>query len=160
VCDSHDGPLRRGGMSLLTRFARLTTLFAVVTCRESAAPAIGDRSAAFVLAPQRAIAFVDVTVVPMDTNRELAHQTVVARDGRISAVGNVNAVSVPSDAIQIDRHGDGFLIPGLADMHVHLLVDDELVLNIANGVTTVRNLHGVPGHLAWRDSIARGLKFG
>jgi len=138
----------------------LTALLGVVTCRQAAAPTIGDRSAALRLAPQRPIAFVDVTVVPMDADRVLAHQTVVARDGRIIALGNVNAVPVPPDAIRVDRHGDGFLIPGLADMHVHLLVNDEMVLNIANGVTTVRNMHGVPGHLAWRDSIARGLKFG
>jgi hypothetical protein len=136
-------------------------LFGAATCSDGpATPVIGDRTAAYTVAPQRPIAFVDVTIIPMNASGALAHQTVIARDGRIVAVGPATATVVPSDAILIKPVGDAFLIPGLADMHVHTLVNDELVLNIANGVTTVRNLHGVPGHLAWRDSIAHGLKFG
>jgi hypothetical protein len=41
-------------------------------------------------------------------------------------------------------------------MHVHLFDRGEFLMYLANGITTVRNLHGIPRHLAWRDSIARG----
>lgn len=40
-----------------------------------------------------------------------------------------------------------FLIPGLADLHVHVYVPEELTLYAALGVTTVFNLDGRPAHL-------------
>ncbi|HEV2719152.1 MAG TPA: amidohydrolase family protein [Thermoanaerobaculia bacterium] len=62
--------------------------------------------------------------------------TIVVRGDKIEAVGT--DVAVPSDATRIDAAGKT-VIPGLWDMHVHLSADDGL-LNIANGVTTVRDL--------------------
>ncbi len=51
-------------------------------------------------------------------------------------------------------------MPGLADMHTHILDRDELLLYLANGITTIRNLHGLRRHLAWRDSLERNLMVG
>ncbi len=51
-------------------------------------------------------------------------------------------------------------MPGLADMHTHMLDRDELLLYLVNGVTTIRNLHGLNRHLAWRDSLERNLMAG
>jgi imidazolonepropionase-like amidohydrolase len=57
-------------------------------------------------------------------------------------------------------------MPGLADLHVHLKEDDAkdnaaiLQLFIANGVTTILNLHGTPDHLELRERIARGQQLG
>jgi imidazolonepropionase-like amidohydrolase len=65
-------------------------------------------------------AFVDVAVVPMDRERVLAHQTVLVQGGRIVALGSVAQVAVPAEAQRIDGRGQ-YLIPGLADMHVHLI---------------------------------------
>jgi hypothetical protein len=56
----------------------------------------------------------------------------------------------------VDGNGRAWLVPGLTDMHVHLFDRDEFIMYLANGITTVRNLHGIPRHLAWRDSINRG----
>jgi imidazolonepropionase-like amidohydrolase len=70
-------------------------------------------------AQQRPVAFVNVTVVPMHTERIVAHQTVVAENGRITALGPVRSVRVPKGAQRIDGRSR-FLMPGLADMHVHL----------------------------------------
>jgi imidazolonepropionase-like amidohydrolase len=62
------------------------------------------------------------------------------------------------------RRVDGrsrFLIPGLADMHVHLDNGvEELPLYVAAGVTTVRNMRGRPEHLAWRARVAAGSLVG
>ena len=33
-------------------------------------------------------------------------------------------------------------MPGLADMHVHISNEDEFLLFLANGVTTVRDMWG------------------
>lgn len=90
---------------------------------------------------QEPIAFVDVTVVPMTSEERLPHYTVVLRDGRIAAVGPASEVEVPAGAMRIDGRGK-WLLPGLADMHVHLFSRSDLDLYLANGVTTIRNLGG------------------
>jgi len=93
-------------------------------------------------AQRRPVAFVDVTVVPMDGERLMSHQTVVVNKGRITQVAPSPSAHVPSDAVKINGSGK-FLMPGLADMHVHFMrstsgesqpfrsADDE-----ANGRTT------------------------
>src|SRR4029453_14294883 len=53
-----------------------------------------------------------------------------------------------------------YLMPGLADMHVHLYAAEELPLYPVNGVTSVFNLNGRPGPLAWRRKIAAGELLG
>lgn len=110
-------------------------------------------------APEPATAFLDVAVVPMERDGIVEHQTVVIRGDRIAQIGNVAEVVVPPDALRIDGHGK-FLMPGLADMHVHLRTTNELPLYVANGVTTVFNLDGAPQHLAWRAKTSSGEVFG
>ncbi len=56
----------------------------------------------------------------------------------MSAVGPSAAVSVPRDADVIDGTGKT-LVPGLFDMHAHAQALDG-ILNIASGVTTVRDM--------------------
>jgi imidazolonepropionase-like amidohydrolase len=90
---------------------------------------------------QESVAFVDVTVVPMTSEGELPHHTVVVSDGRIAAVGPADEVEVPAGAIRIEGRGK-WLVPGLVDMHVHLFSRSDLDLYLANGVTTIRNLGG------------------
>ena len=115
------------------------------------------------------IAIVDVTVVPMDRERLLEHQTVVVQAGRITDIGAAQSVRLPRTALQIDGRGK-FLMPGLADMHVHFVREalpensqtvggrsgipasasrDHALENrayalmfLANGVTSVRNMWG------------------
>jgi imidazolonepropionase-like amidohydrolase len=71
-------------------------------------------------AQQKPVAIVDVTVVPMDRERVIEHQTVVVSDGRITALGPSQSVHFPATAQQIDGRGK-FLMPGLTDMHVHFV---------------------------------------
>jgi imidazolonepropionase-like amidohydrolase len=109
--------------------------------------------------PPAVAAFTNVTVIPMDRDRAVAGQTVIVRNGRIAAIGPVRTTSVPDGAQRIDGTGQ-FLMPGLADMHVHIFSSDELVFYLANGVTTVRNMWGMPMHLRMRDSIRAGQLLG
>jgi hypothetical protein len=104
-------------------------------------------------------AFVDVTVIPMDTERILEHQTVIVEGSRILMVGDVADIDVPDNALRIDGAGL-FLMPGLTDMHAHVDDDRDLMLFLANGVTTVRNMAGGPSHLDRRDRVASGLTLG
>ncbi len=106
-----------------------------------------------------AVAFVDVDVVPMDSERILDGQTVLIRSDRIAAMGPVASITVPPGATVIDGSGK-YLMPGLVDMHVHILAPDELPLFLASGVTSVRNMGGSPKHLEMRDQIATGALLG
>ena len=106
-----------------------------------------------------AYAIVDVNVVPMDRERVLRHQIVIVRGNRIAALGPVGGVRVPVGAVRIDGRGR-YLIPGLFDMHVHVEDTTDLLLFLAKGFTTVRNLEGRPEHLEWRRLIRAGQLLG
>jgi imidazolonepropionase-like amidohydrolase len=113
--------------------------------------------------PSNSIAFVGVSVVPMtETGGVLSDQTVLVQEDRIAAVGPRSEVIIPPGTQRIDGAGR-YLMPGLADMHVHLEYfedPDLLKLFLANGVTTVRNMDGRPYILAWRKRIAEGELLG
>jgi imidazolonepropionase-like amidohydrolase len=109
------------------------------------------------------VAFVDVTVVPMDSERTLPKQTVIVKGDRITEVGPTGSITVPLGAQRIDGVGK-FLIPGLAEMHGHNpsigsppeMFENVFFLFVANGVTTVRSMLGFSGQLEWREKARRG----
>lgn len=115
------------------------------------------------------VAFVDVNVVPMDSERLLPHQTVVVREGRIVALGPADSTRVPWGATRIEGQGR-YLMPGLVDMHLHLVpgtgqpedpAGQVLALLLANGVTSARALGGPKDTaLVVRDRVARGEVLG
>lgn len=106
-------------------------------------------SARYAPGPSLTTAFVGVTLLDMVHDAPLPDHTVLVEDGRIAAVGPSGGVAVPPDARRIDGRGR-FLMPGLADMHVHLQDSSDLRLFLANGVTTIRDLNGSPPLLTWR----------
>ena len=118
-------------------------------------PPCGDQS-------QGVVAFVDVTVIPMDRERRLPGQTVVVRGDRIVELGPAS-VKVPEGATRVEGKGR-FLIPGLAEMHAHIpggqasdsTVERTLFMYLAGGLTTVRGMLGHPRHLELRARAARG----
>ncbi|MCE9595198.1 MAG: amidohydrolase family protein [Planctomycetes bacterium] len=101
------------------------------------------------------LAIEHVSVVTMERDAVIADQTVVVRDGKIEVLGPASEVKLPEGAQRIDGH-DRFLMPGLADMHVHVWDENDLYLFVANGVTTVRNMFGDPLQLGWRARIDAG----
>ena len=107
-------------------------------------------------------AFVNVNVIPMDTERLLENQTVVVEGDHITTIGPVDEVEVPTGAEIVEGNG-AYLMPGLADMHMHLTFDadpDSLRLYLAEGVTTVRNFNAIPQHFEWREQVANGELLG
>jgi len=122
--------------------------------------------------PQEVTAFTDVSLVPMTSETVIEHQTVLIERARIVAVGDSDALSIPEGAHVIDGNG-AYLMPGLADMHMHTRLDWEdreiwpvhpLHLYLANGVTTVRDFapQGTPLTYAlhWREEIRAGTRIG
>ena len=104
-------------------------------------------------------AIIDVAVVPMSSDGVLTQHTVVVRGDRIVAVAPRAAVSIPAGVTVISGTGK-WLMPGLADMHVHTWSEDDMALFLAAGVTTVRNMWGIEQHVAWRSQIASGKRIG
>jgi hypothetical protein len=109
------------------------------------------------------LAIVGATVIPMTGGATtLPNQVVLVREGRIVAIGPQGRVAIPRGARVINARGK-FLLPGLADMHVHLeYIEDPNVLKlfVANGVTTVRSMDGRPFILGWRDQVKAGSLVG
>lgn len=108
------------------------------------------------------IAFKNVSLVPMTAEKIVPDQTILVKGDRIYRIGKSDEVKIPDKAKVVD--GDGaFLMPGLADMHVHLTGEwplPQLDLFLANGVTTVRDLDGRDFMLQWRDAIKAGQRAG
>src|SRR5437773_1753339 len=92
------------------------------------------------LPAETAIAFVNVNVIPMDSERVESGQTVIVRGDRIAAIGPSAEVPVPRGATVIDGSGR-YLVPGLTDAHVHLQGD-------GTGGTTRSDFGDAPLYLA------------
>ena len=113
------------------------------------------------------LAFVNVNVVPMDSERIVPGQTVVIDEGRIRSIDNAEHVE-PAEGVEIVEADGHYLVPGLTEMHGHLpnprMSDEDignlLFLYVANGVTTVRGMQGDPSQFGLRSSIERGLLLG
>jgi hypothetical protein len=114
-----------------------------------------------------AVAFTNVTVIPMDRDRSVSDQTVVVRGDRIVAMGRSADTQVPDGATRIDGKGK-FLMPGMAEMHAHIpggqstdaYMHRVLALFVANGITTIRGMLGDPRHLTLRAAVAKGEVLG
>jgi imidazolonepropionase-like amidohydrolase len=105
------------------------------------------------------LAIQNVTVLPMTSEAAVAGQTVLVKKGTIVAVGPSHELQCDADCTRVDGTGK-FLMPGLADMHVHVWSEAELPLYVANGVTLVRNMWGEPQTLAMRKRVEEGKVLG
>lgn len=104
--------------------------------------------------PPQTVAIVDVNILSPDGSRMIAGQTVVLDGGKIVSVGD--GADVRADVHTIDGSGL-YLVPGLVDTHVHLRHSpNDLLLYLANGVTTITEMSGNEHHLAWREATEHG----
>lgn len=130
-------------------FITILSLFVITACAQE----VTDSR-------QREIVIQSVNVVPMDSERILENQTVVIRDGRITAIGS--KIKPGKNALIVNGQGK-YLIPGLAEMHAHVPPIDDLApmkdvlfLFAANGITTIRGMLGHPKHLELRSKVQSG----
>ena len=115
-------------------------------------------------ATEKTTVFRNVNLVSMVDNRTSPDQTVIVTGGKISKIGPADRIDVPTGAVVIDGSGK-YLMPGLADMHVHYIGSSPhpfFDLLLANGVTTVRDLsQGAPASiLSYRREIGSGKRLG
>lgn len=104
---------------------------------------------------QPVTAFVGVTVLTMDGRGRLRDQTVAVRGDRIVAIGQRRSIRLPEGTRILGRKGQ-YLMPGLADMHVHLAATDDGPQFLANGITTVRDMWGNERTLKLAAGFASG----
>ena len=110
----------------------------------------------------------NVSVVDVTNGVILQEQTVVLNRNHIDSVGPAKTAKTPRNAPSVNCKGL-YLIPGLWDMHVHLVFGDwfpkaqdiSLPLFVANGITGVRDMGSeldiVQG---WRNEIEAGRLIG
>jgi imidazolonepropionase-like amidohydrolase len=111
----------------------------------------------------------DVNIVDVRTGEIRADQIVIIEKNRIVAVGPRKQMRYPRNAPVIVNGRGSFLIPGLWDMHVHLIFGDwfplaqgiSLPLFVANGITSVRDMGSeLETVQAWRNEIESGRLLG
>jgi hypothetical protein len=107
------------------------------------------------------VAFVDVSVITMDSEETLPRHTVLVEDGKITAIGPSRSIHVPAGIHRVDGRGR-YLTPGLTDAHTHISFPEDLLPYVANGVTTIVNMGSEPDVpiLEWRAEVARGERLG
>ena len=90
-----------------------------------------------------------VHVVDVITGQIRRGHGIVIENGRIRQVAPMHELSTV-DA-EVADGGERYVVPGLADMHVHFWDVGEAAMYLANGVTTVRNMFGAPSTWPSRD---------
>jgi imidazolonepropionase-like amidohydrolase len=117
---------------------------------------------------QFALAITHVTLIDATGSAAQPDMTVLIADQRIASVGPAKMLRVPHDTQVFDGTGK-VLIPGLADMHVHLTGSSEpagsrefiVPLLIASGITTVRDMGGyLESLIPLRHDIESGKRAG
>jgi hypothetical protein len=102
---------------------------------------------------QGPLALTHVTVLPLDTERELPDHTLVIEHGRIRALAPSQDFHVSGMRV-IDARGR-YVMPGLADMYTHYWDPADSPLYLAHGITSVRTVC-VPFQLAMSRVAERG----
>jgi hypothetical protein len=127
-------------------------------------------------APDADLAITRVAVVDVESGRVIPDQTVLVRSGRVVAIESGAPARLRAGVRAIDGRGK-YLIPGLLDMHVHLMASGkpaeiEMPLFVAHGVTGVRVMGadrpsarptetpGLAMHRDWQARIASGALVG
>ncbi|HEV2297513.1 MAG TPA: amidohydrolase family protein [Candidatus Acidoferrales bacterium] len=108
---------------------------------------------------QGVLVITHVTVIDATGAPARPDTTVVITGGRITEMGESNEIRPPKNA-EIVNATRKFLIPGLWDMHVHWYEKDYLPLFIANGVTGIRIMWGMPINHQWGKEIEAGQLLG
>ena len=118
-----------------------------------------ENARALTRTPKGPLAIVNANMFDSRTGQSLPGSTVLIQGNRIKAVGADGKVAIPADAERIDARGRA-LLPGLADMHVHI-GDNEGVQHLAAGVTMVRDLaNDTDALLATKRRIEAGEEVG
>jgi len=84
------------------------------------------------------VLFDNVRLFDADKGVFLENQAVLARDGKVAAIGAAGSIEAPAGAQRIDGSGKT-LVPGIWDSHMHIGDDWDVLANLANGMTSFRS---------------------
>ena len=101
----------------------------------------------------------NVEIVNVSDGSTAVDHAVVVVDGRVIDIVDEGRVDEYTAEVIIDGGGN-FLIPALADAHVHIQSAAELPLYIRYGIGIVVNMSGGPNHLKMREAVASGKILG
>ncbi|MFC1794868.1 amidohydrolase family protein [Planctomycetota bacterium] len=101
------------------------------------------------------LAVTNVTIIDTTGGPSKSNMTVLVTENRIAKI-STSQESIFGDDVKIVDGSGKFLIPGLWDMHVHLVSKTYLPLFIANGVTGCREMAGSSKNLQWRKEWTEG----
>jgi cytosine/adenosine deaminase-related metal-dependent hydrolase len=103
------------------------------------AAAVKDVAHRFLTADARApVLFDNVRLFDADEGVFVEDRAVLARDGRIAAIGAAGSLGAPAGGRVIDGRGKT-LVPGLWDSHLHIGDDWAVLANVATGITSFRS---------------------
>lgn len=111
--------------------------------------------------------FENVNIISMDNESVLKDKALAVKDGKIIAIVDQSKSKNIKAGLSVNGESR-YLMPGLADMHVHVRWNPQAMFNLflANGVTTVANMWLGDGkgasidHLDLREQIASGKMLG
>ncbi|MCP4163986.1 MAG: amidohydrolase family protein [Deltaproteobacteria bacterium] len=100
------------------------------------------------------IVFKNVNVISMIDEQVLENKSVYISNGKIVSIGEFEDLTLSQNTLVINAD-DKFLLPGFSDMHVHTYYEEEPALFLVNGVTTIRNMWGLPEHLEYKEANSK-----
>lgn len=107
----------------------------------------------------REFVIINVNVIDIKHRVVIPHQNVHVGNGKLLDISEYNPANLPLNISIID--GDnGYLTPGLIDMHVHMYEPAAFPIALSHGVTHVRIMNGIPAHLEWREALNNGAMVG
>lgn len=101
----------------------------------------------------------NATIIDVEKGDEISGKIVVVSDGIIKEIVSHDQLSDYDATMLVDGEG-GFLIPALADTHVHIQGSSELANYLRYGITQIVNMSGSRKHIAMRDAIEAGTQIG
>ncbi|MFC3123261.1 amidohydrolase family protein [Agaribacter flavus] len=101
----------------------------------------------------------NVNIIDVKNKLVIPHQNIHVRNRKIIAISDYNPKHLPLDIALIEGR-NGYITPGLIDMHVHMYEPAAFTIALSHGVTHVRIMNGVPAHLEWREALIDGRMIG
>lgn len=101
----------------------------------------------------------NINIIDVKNKTVLREKSILVSEGKIKKIDSSHPQQLSADISVIDG-ANGYIIPGLIDMHVHIYEKAAFTLALSHGVTHVRIMNGVPDQLTWRDQIANGELIG
>ena len=99
----------------------------------------------------------DVNVIDVESGTTLPNRSILIREDHIAAIG----VELQAPKAQIIDGNGKYVIPGLWDMHVHLVDRNQLPMYCSYGITGVRDMGSNLDRVkAWRAEIQSGSLVG